>query len=427
MRRSLEAIAATCAERCATVSRSRALRTAGATAAVVVVTWPLTRRVCRFFVELADPVAPSALEAQALLERPLRCEDVEAAIAEPRATTEGAARRVTWATPALKRKTEVAVVYLHGWGACRQEIAPTPQMVARALGANLYCHRLSGHGRRRRDAPDNAPPDGDVLLREATPGRLFRDALEALRIGRALGDRVVLLGVSTGGALATWLCARDKTARDAITDEETIAALVLVSPCYGLGHPLYPLLKMPFAALRALPAFVGRPLRDAAIVAVMGPTKRSARWNDDHGRFNCLAYPQPALLHLLDVLFSLERLDVGRVSVPTFLAANQGDPVIDFTKAADHLRRLGTARPEGPPAKVLFACPSREHHHVLASQMLSPSTVDAIADAAILFVRSQTGRGHGLQRRNAAMSSRPSFGSFGSLVGLDTLARPFPF
>ena len=108
-------------------------------------------------------------------------------------------------------------------------------------------------------------------------------------------------------------------------------------------------------------------------------------------------------------------------------AANQGDPVIDFTKAADHLRRLGTARPEGPPAKVLFACPSREHHHVLASQMLSPSTVDAIADAAILFVRSQTGRGHGLQRRNAAMSSRPSFGSFGSLVGLDTLARPFPF
>ena len=51
------------------------------------------------------------------------------------------------------------------------------------------------------------------------PGRLFRDALEALRVGRALGERVVVLGVSTGGGLAAWLAAREKTPGDAAADE----------------------------------------------------------------------------------------------------------------------------------------------------------------------------------------------------------------
>ena len=181
-------------------NRRQALVAAGAVSTVLVAR-EILRRVGRRLVEAVDPVAPAAAEARALLEPPLTCEDVEAFVRETKPTTEGAAKSVTWATRGLRRPTEFAVVYIHGWAACRQEIAPTPQLLARALGANLYCHRLSGHGRRREESAPASSPDGDILLREATPGRLFRDALEALRVGRALGDRVILVGVSTGAAL----------------------------------------------------------------------------------------------------------------------------------------------------------------------------------------------------------------------------------
>ena len=399
-------------------NRRQALVAAGAVSTVLVAR-EILRRVGRRLVEAVDPVAPAAAEARALLEPPLTCEDVEAFVRETKPTTEGAAKSVTWATRGLRRPTEFSIVYIHGWAACRQEIAPTPQLLARALGANLYCHRLSGHGRRREESAPASSPDGDILLREATPGRLFRDALEALRVGRALGDRVILVGVSTGAALCTWLAATQAG--------DDVAALVLVSPCFGLGHPLYPLLKIPFAALRLLPAVLCRPLRAAAIALLLGRTKRVFQRGAEHARFNALVYPQAALLHLLDVLFSLERVDVARVAAPTFVALNERDPVIDVARAAALFHRLGCG------SKQFYCCPVDEPDggdpHVLASQMLSPASVDAIADAAILFVRAHLGRGHGLERRRSGAELRrgASYGPFGSFTGLDGLTRPFPF
>lgn len=397
-------------------TRRRALVAAGAVSTVIVAR-EILRRLGRRLVEAVDPVAPSPSEATALLEPPLTCADVEAFIREPKPTTEGAAKSITWNTD--RRPTEFSVVYIHGWAACRQEIAPTPQLIARALGANLYCHRLAGHGRRRKDG--GALPDGDLLLREATPAELFRGALEALRVGRALGDRVVLVGVSTGAALCTWLAAT----------QADVAALVLVSPCFGLGHPLYPLLKIPFAALRLLPHAVSGPVRAAAIALLLGHTKRVFQRSAEHARFNALVYPQAALLHLLDVLFSLERLDVERIAAPTFVALNERDGVIDVRRAAELFHRLGSDHPLA--GKAFFCCPVDESDggdpHVLASQMLSPASVDAIADAAILFIRAHLGRGHGLERRRSAAELRrgASFGPFGPFTGLDGLARPFPF
>ena len=122
------------------------------------------------------------------------------------------------------------------------------------------------------------------------------------------------------------------------------------------------------------------------------------------------------------VLYGLEGLDVSRARAPTFLVANHGDAVIDFGRAARVFETLGTALPSAPP-KVMVACPSDAHPHVLASQMLSPNTVDGVLDAAILFVRAHTGRDAGLRRK--AAPSRPP--SFGSVTGLDTLMQPFPF
>ena len=135
--------------------------------------------------------------------------EVEECIRESdeRPVVAGAERKIRWAkNNSRHQKTEYAVVFLHGWGACRQECRPVPERLAEAIGANLYCNRLPGHGRRhKRGRLGGGGPDGDTLVDEAHPRALMESAVEALRIGLAIGEKVILLGMSTGGVLATWL------------------------------------------------------------------------------------------------------------------------------------------------------------------------------------------------------------------------------
>jgi len=114
--------------------------------------------------------------------------------------------------------TDLVVVYLHGFSASRMETAPLAQEVAAALDANLLEMRLSGHGR-----------DGDAMA-EPRAGDWVDDAALAMALGRAIGDRVVLIGTSTGGTLATYAATEPDLA-------EGLAGIVLISPNFRLANP----------------------------------------------------------------------------------------------------------------------------------------------------------------------------------------------
>jgi len=77
--------------------------------------------------------------------------DLDAYLAESEAQFDdivpGTEKIIIWANPNTKAKTDVALVYLHGFSATRQEAAPLSDLVAEELDANLYYTRLSGHGR----------------------------------------------------------------------------------------------------------------------------------------------------------------------------------------------------------------------------------------------------------------------------------------
>lgn len=96
-----------------------------------------------------------------------------------------------------RTKTPYAVVYLHGFSASRMEGDPVHRDFAKKFGMNLYLARLADHGIDTTDA-----------LLYFTPDRLWRSAQEALAIGRQLGDKVILMGTSTGATLALMLAAR---------------------------------------------------------------------------------------------------------------------------------------------------------------------------------------------------------------------------
>ncbi|MEO0914268.1 MAG: alpha/beta fold hydrolase, partial [Pseudomonadota bacterium] len=175
----------------------------------------------------------------------------------------GAQKHVQWHDPARKNRTEWAVVYIHGFSATSFEIRPVPKLVAESLEANLYYTRLQGHGR-----------NGRAMAEGTVPGWM-NDVAEALAIGRRIGDRVLLVGTSTGGTLAA-MAAFDPRLRD------DIDALVFVSPNFGIQATGSELLTLPFAR-----SFV--PL-------LVGPERAFAPRNEEHGKRWTAAYPTTAVI-----------------------------------------------------------------------------------------------------------------------------------
>lgn len=104
--------------------------------------------------------------------------------------------RIVWADSSSKKQTEYVLVYLHGFTASQGEGDPVHRDFAKAFGCNLYLARLAGHGLKGKDA-----------MLQFTPEQLWASTLEAYAIGRKLGKKVILMGTSTGSALALKLAA----------------------------------------------------------------------------------------------------------------------------------------------------------------------------------------------------------------------------
>lgn len=169
---------------------------------------------------------------------PVYTKDLPAVPAEPLALTqyiqqrEAAHRlkpdneaRIIWVNDSLKTKTEYALVYLHGFTASQAEGDPVHRNIAKKFGCNLYLSRLAEHG------IDTTEP-----MINLTAENYWASAKEALAIGRQLGNKVILVGCSTGGTLALKLAA----------DYPEIASLVLLSPNIEINDPNAWLLNNPW-------------------------------------------------------------------------------------------------------------------------------------------------------------------------------------
>lgn len=133
--------------------------------------------------------------------------------------------RIVW-MDSLHRKTSYSVVYLHGFSASQKEGDPVHLDFARRFGYNLYLSRLDQHG----------IDTSDALLRMTASG-LLNDAKEALAIGKALGEKVILMGTSTGGTLALALAA---------AYPNDVAAVINMSPNIAINEPMIGMVDEPW-------------------------------------------------------------------------------------------------------------------------------------------------------------------------------------
>jgi pimeloyl-ACP methyl ester carboxylesterase len=102
--------------------------------------------------------------------------------------------RIIWADTSQKKKTPYSVVYLHGFSASQGEGAPMHEDFAKRYGSNLYLARLYGHGLKEEEA-----------LLDWTPEKFIESAKRAIAIGEQLGEKVIVMGTSTGCTAALYL------------------------------------------------------------------------------------------------------------------------------------------------------------------------------------------------------------------------------
>ncbi len=133
--------------------------------------------------------------------------------------------RIIWAD-STKKKTPYSIVYLHGFSASQEEGAPIHTDFANTFGCNLYLARLAEHG-----------IDTTEQLLNYTPDRLWESSKEALAIGKAIGEKVIIMSTSTGGTVALMLAAEYP---------QDVFALINMSPNIAINDPNAGLLNNPW-------------------------------------------------------------------------------------------------------------------------------------------------------------------------------------
>lgn len=222
--------------------------------------------------------------------------------------------RIVWANDSLKTKTEYAIVYLHGFSASQKEGDPVHRELAKRYGCNLYLSRLAEHG------IDTSEP-----LVSLTADKLWESAKEAYAIGRQLGNKVILVGTSTGGTLALKLAA---------TYPE-IDALFLFSPNIAINDPNAWLLNNHWG-LQIAHMVKGRYNEASDTSAVY-----KQYWNQ--------RYRMEAAVELEELLETSMKASVfARVKQPVLLLyyykdEDHQDPVVKVSAMQRMYRQLGTA------------------------------------------------------------------------------------
>jgi alpha-beta hydrolase superfamily lysophospholipase len=257
-------------------------------------------------------------------------------------------KEIVWADPAGRAKTRLAVVYVHGFSASKHEVRPLADKVAKALGANLFYTRLTGHGQ------DNA------AMATASVNAWVNDYAEALAIGRKLGDRVVVIATSNGGSLVSWAATQPGRS-------DGVAALALISPNYGLQGGGSAVLTMPFGGLIA--------------ELLIGKERGFVPANEAHAKYWTYRYPTVALLPLAAMAQLAYEAPAEQAKIPALFIFSDDDTVVQPERTREIASRWGA-----PHEIVVVSDSTDPSDHVIAGDALSPNTTDALAEKIVAWL-----------------------------------------
>ena len=270
----------------------------------------------------------------------------EAAVPDIR---DGLDKEIIWADPLVHAKTKLSIVYIHGFSASKGEIRPLPDDVADELDANLFYTRLTGHGQ-----------DGAAMA-QGSVNAWINDYEEALAIGRAIGDKVIVIATSTGGSLAAW-AATQASASDGV------AAIAFISPNFGVKASGAEMLTRPWG--REIAELVG------------GKERSFPPRNALQEKLWTTRYPMSAVLPMAALTELAYAAPVEKATVPALFIFSDADKVVRPDRTREIAGRWG-----GPHELVPVDDTGDPDNHVIAGDVLSPQTTAFLTERIVVWVK----------------------------------------
>lgn len=261
--------------------------------------------------------------------------------------TDGAEKTINWASPS-KAKTEFAVIYLHGYSATRQESAPLTQLLADQLKANAFHTRLTGHGRT------------DEMMASSKLKLWKKDALEAYQVAKTIGDKVIVVSVSTGSTLSTWLSAQEGT--------EQIVAQLMISPNFDIPNKDAYLIDLP----------LGIGLKIAEFTS--GKNHTWTPKNELQEKYWSTNHPIKAVRPMIQLLKEVKKIDKQTIITPTLMVYSAKDTVISISAIEENFKAWGTSK------KQITQFNDSVDTHVLASAIVSPDSIQPMLTIMLEFL-----------------------------------------
>ncbi|MBN7810662.1 alpha/beta fold hydrolase [Algoriphagus sp. H41] len=263
---------------------------------------------------------------------------------------------IQWADSSNKAKTPYSIVYIHGFGASPMEGDPIHRFLGEHFGANLFVTRLPEHGIKR----DNGM--------EYLSAQKLADAVgEAYQIGRSLGDSVIVVGTSMGGALSLLLASQ----------QPEIKAVVLYSPCIRDGGERLDALFKPWSKF-----LMEKFAMKKSVLHEERTGEKKAYWSED---YHINAYVSLGTL----VYSEMNPETFSKITQPLFLGyyyknEKEQDFVVSVPKMLEMYEQIST--PEALKYKQAFP---NTGDHVIASSITSNdwqtvlfSTIDFLENVA---------------------------------------------
>ena len=134
--------------------------------------------------------------------------------------------KVVFADSLSPKKTKIVFLYVHGFSASQMEGDPVHRDLAKNFGANLVLARIAGHGEKTTEHN----------MEHLTADEMYQSVENYYAIAKKLGDEVVVLGTSFGGAMSVNLC----------KNHPEIKALILYGPCIKIKDPAAEIVDNPW-------------------------------------------------------------------------------------------------------------------------------------------------------------------------------------
>lgn len=226
----------------------------------------------------------------------------------------GNASRIVWFDSLKKNKTPYCIVYLHGFSASPEEGTPVHRDIAHKFGCNLYLPRLQAHGL-----------DEQEQLLEFDEEKYIASAKQAVAEAGCLGEKVIIMGTSTGCTLGLYIA----------SGNPDIAGLILYSPNIDLHDSRSFLLTQPWG-LQLARIIVG-----SNYYVVPGPASAGKYWN--------MKYRIEAIVRLKNLLQNtMTKETFSTIKQPVLMCyyyknEKQQDNIVSVAAMLNIFDELGTA------------------------------------------------------------------------------------